>query len=79
MINLIHKLGIQSLLQDGFDRPVARVAIVERALASGVQARCAIRFGRADDALALPQEMEVVLSKSSLTAACTCVPNSAAC
>ncbi len=52
---------LQPLLQNGLDRSVMRVAIRQRSLAGGVQARVAILFCQADDALALPQEMQMML------------------
>src|SRR5262249_54886659 len=52
---------IQTLLQNGFDRPIAGIPVAEGSPAGGVKACCAIRFGQANDALTLPQEVEVVL------------------
>lgn len=54
-------LGLQALFQDGLDRSVMRVAKRQRSLASGIQARLAVLLRQADDALALPQEMQMML------------------
>ena len=56
----LSSLWVERLLQDGLDRPVVRVAVRQRPLAGGVQAHLAIRFGQADDPLALPQMVQVV-------------------
>src|SRR5436189_6175856 len=52
---------LQPLLQDGLNGSVMRVAIRQRSLASGIQAHLAVLFGQADDALALPQEVQLML------------------
>src|SRR5260370_31087922 len=57
----LRRVRLQAFLQDGFDGSVVRVAISERSLAGGVQARLAVLLGQADDALALPQKMQLML------------------
>src|SRR5438105_4788430 len=52
---------LQAFFQDGLDRSVVRVAIGQCPLARGVQAHLAILFAQSDDALALPQVMQLML------------------
>ena len=50
--NWVNWVRLQALLQDGFDRAVARVAIRQRPLAGGVQAQLTVLLRQADNALA---------------------------
>jgi hypothetical protein len=51
---------VERLLQDGLDGSVVGVAVRQRSLAGGVPPYLAVRFGQADDPLALPQMVQVV-------------------
>src|SRR6266536_2977372 len=55
------QVRLQPLFQDGLDGAVVRVAIGQRPLAGGVQAHLTVLLRQADDALALPQVMQMVL------------------
>src|SRR6266487_615579 len=54
-------LWVEPLFQDGLDGSVVRVAVGQRSLAGGVQACLAVGLLQADDPLALPQKMEMML------------------
>src|SRR6266852_9892808 len=57
----LRHVRLQALFQDGFDRSVMRVAIRQRPLAGGVQAHLTVLLRQADDALTLPQVVQMML------------------